>query len=88
MKSFRFGKEDIDEEDIDDKKSIGSEFREKIKDIIWDRMDLLKDLEESEMRLRNAIEELQRCYEEYRKAKSAMERSEREVADLIEKSQQ
>ncbi len=80
MKSFRFRKEYVDDE-----KDIGNEFREKIKDIIWDRIDLLKNLEESEMQLRNAIEELQRCYEEYQRAKSAMETSEREVADLTEK---
>ena len=87
IKIFKFRKKDIDNEkgETDDWKV---KWRKEMTGVILERIDILRLFEESEMRLCNAIEELQRCYIEYKKARNVMESSDRKIAELAERYQQ
>ena len=66
------------------KRGLSDEFREKIEDIIWERVELLKDLGENEMLIHSTIKRLQKYYEEYQKSKKELESNERSLMELIE----
>jgi len=83
---LRFRKKDTYNKEEDT--SNVNEIREKIKDVILDKIDLFEYFKKIETQLCNIIEELQKCYVEYKVAKSAKELSEREIAKLIEESKQ
>jgi len=86
INSLRFRKKDTYDKEEDT--SNVNEIREKIKDVILDRIDLFKYFKESETRLCSTIEELQKTYIEYKTAKGAKELSEKEIAGLIEETKQ
>jgi len=66
------------------KKGLSDKFRGKIEDIIWERAELLKDLEEKEVFIKSTIEQLQRYYIEYKKTKRKVESNDRKLIGLIE----
>ena len=49
------------------KRGLSDEFKEKIEDIIWERVELLKDLRDNEMLINSTIKELQRYCKDYKK---------------------
>ena len=65
-------------------KGLSDEFKEKIEDIIWERVELLKDLRDNEMLINSTIKELQRYCKDYRKTKKELESNERSLMELIE----
>ena len=65
-------------------KKLSDEFKEKIEDIIWERVELLKDLRDNEMLINSTIKELQRYCKNYRKTKKELESNERSLMELIE----
>ena len=65
-------------------KKLSDEFKEKIEDIIWERVELLKDLRDNEMLINSTIKELQRYCKDYRKTKKELESNERSLMELIE----
>ena len=69
---------------LEAKRGLSDEFRERIEDIIWERAELLKDLEEKEAFMKSTIKELQRYYTEYKKTKKKVESNERKLIKLIE----
>jgi len=83
---LRFRKKDTYDKEEDT--SNVNEIREKIKDLILDKIDLFEHFKESETRLCSTIEELQKHYIEYKAAKGAKELSGREIAGLIEETKQ
>jgi len=66
------------------KRGLSDEFKEKIEDIIWERVELLKDLKENEMLINSTIKELQRRCKDYEKTKKEVESNERKLIELIE----
>jgi len=66
------------------KRGLSDEFKEKIEDIIWERVELLKDLKENEMLISSTIKRLQRHYTEYEKTKKEVESNEEKLIELIE----
>ena len=66
------------------KKGLSDEFKEKIEDIIWERVELLKDLENNEMLINSTVKELQRHCKDYEKKKKEVESNERKLIELIE----
>jgi len=69
---------------VQKKKRLSDEFKEKIEDIIWERVELLKDLRDNEMLINSTIKELQRYCKDYRKTKKELESNERSLMELIE----
>jgi len=88
IKIFKFRKKDINNGEKSETNDWKVEWKKEMTGVILERIDILAYLEESEMRLCGAIEELQRCYAEYKKAKSVMESSDRKIAELAERYQQ
>jgi len=66
------------------KRGLSDEFKEKIEDIIWERVELLKDLKENEMLINSTIKRLQRHCTEYEKTKKEVELNEEKLIELIE----
>jgi len=85
---LKFRKKEIKNEEKSETNDWKVKWRKEMTGVILERIDILALLEESEMRLCNAIEELQRCYIEYKKAKNVMESSDRKIAELAERYQQ
>jgi len=77
-------KTNMNEKKMDSKKRLSDKFKEKIEDIIWERVELLKDLRDNEMLINSTIKELQRYCKDYRKTKKELESNERSLMELIE----
>ena len=54
-------------------KGLSDEFKEKIEDIIWERVELLKDLRDNEILINSTIKELQRYCKDYKKNEEKIE---------------
>jgi len=66
------------------KNGLSGEFKEKVEDIIWERVELLKDLKENETLINSTLKRLQRYCEDYKKTKKELESNERSLMELIE----
>jgi len=66
------------------KRGLSDEFKEKIEDIIWERVELLKDLKENEMLINSTLKRLQRYCEDYKRTKKEVESNEKKLIELIE----
>ena len=66
------------------KRGLSDEFKEKIEDIIWERVELLKDLKENEVLINSTLKRLQRYCKDYEKTKKEVESNERKLIGLIE----